>query len=65
MANSVTAIADAITAGFKLLHEYKKDRHVRRLRRAVDYAEKYIMGTATDDKKLNKYKDKFFKYNQG
>ena len=65
MPNSVNSIAQAISEGFKLLHAYKKDRHVRRLRLAVDYAEKYILETATDDKKLNKYKKKFFKYNQG
>lgn len=65
----IKEIAQAITEGFKLLHTYKKDKHVRRLRAAVDNAEQYILEVESNDtpndKLLRKYKRRFFKYNQG
>ena len=65
---AVEAIAEAIKAGFQLLSAYKKDRHVIRLRTAIDSAEKYILENEKEDsnkKLLSKYKKLFFKYNQG
>lgn len=64
----VAAIADAISAGFKLLKTMQDSRHVRRLRAAVDNGEKYIMESEKDvpeKKLLAKYRKLFFKYNQG
>lgn len=68
MPGTVKSIADAISSGFQLLHAYKKDKHVRRLRAAVDNAEQYILENdeaEPNTKLLNKYKRRFFKYNQG
>lgn len=71
-----TAIAKAIAEGFKLLSQWNKDSHVRRLRVAIDNSEKYIMCSErtgiykkiSEDKRkkyLSVYRRKFFKYNQG
>lgn len=68
IANPVSEIAGAIKAGFQLLASYKKDRHVRRLRLAIDNAETYILEDQKDDpseKIKSKCYTKFFKYNQG
>jgi len=66
MPTSVSAVAQAISEGFKLLHAYKKDRHVRRLRAAVDNAEQYILENEQEETKaMKKYRKRFFKYNQG
>jgi hypothetical protein len=66
--SAVKSIAEAISSGFQLLHAYKKDKHVRRLRASIDNAEKYIFEneqTEPNKKKLSRYKHRFFKYNQG
>jgi hypothetical protein len=66
--SAVKSIAEAISSGFQLLHAYKKDKHVRRLRAAVDNAEQYILEMDEQQpnaRLLKKYKHRFFKYNQG
>lgn len=63
---AIKAIADAITAGFQLLSQYKKDKHVTRLRAAVDSAEHYMLeNNEPESKEMKKYRKRFFKYNQG
>lgn len=77
MVKTVEAIAKAIEGGVKYLTLLLKTSHVRRLRKAVDFGEYYII----EDEKLKHLKDegeikqvkarkalakkRFFKYNQG
>ena len=68
------AIAQAITAGFKLMKTVVDTAEVRRMRKAIDAGEKYIQvnnkegrfSDLTDEqqkKKLSYYRRRFFKYN--
>ena len=70
----VGAIADAISAGFKLLKTVLDTAEVRKMRAAIEAGEKYIqVNTKTgqyekiDDKKQKDYllhfSKRFFKYN--
>jgi len=73
--SSAKAIADAITAGFKLLKTVLDTAEVRRIRKCIDMAEKYIQVNeemikepdAKQRAKLRKrllyYKKKFFQFN--
>lgn len=69
MSNPVTGIANAITEGFKLLSKVMSGAEKRRMRAAIEVAEKFIRRweKKTVDKKkdkiLAKYAEKFFKYN--
>jgi len=61
-------IAKAISEGFKLIKTILDTREIRRYKAAVDSAEDYIFETEKikpNEKLLKKYKDRFFKYNQG
>jgi len=67
-------IAQAIAEGFKLLNTLQQTSRVRRMRKAVDAAEKYIQVNQGDSPfdhikpenrkdKLRYYAKRFFKYN--
>ena len=71
---AVNAIAQAIAEGFKLLKTFQDTKEVRRMRKAIEFGEKYIQvnereGEFSDieDKKrtrlLSYYHTKFFRYN--
>jgi len=65
---AIKSIADAITMGFKLIKTSQDNRQVNRLKAAVDSGEKYILEAENEqpnEKLLEKYKKRFFKYNQG
>ena len=73
----VEGLLKVITEGIKYLTLLSKTSHVRRLRRAVDWGEKFIITfdelVSTDDVKekrklrtrLNYIRKRFFRYNQG
>ena len=67
-------IAQAISEGFKLIRHIRETSAIRKMRKSIEYAEKYIQVNEkegefdylTDDqqiKKLKFYQRKFFKYN--
>jgi len=71
---AVNAIAKAISEGFKLVRQIRETSVIRKMRKAIDYAEKYIQVNEkegefdylSDDqqkKKLAFYQRKFFKHN--
>lgn len=67
--NPVTAVADAITAGFQLLLAYFKGAPARRARKAIEYAERAIRRwesitpESERDALMKGYVEKFFEYN--
>jgi len=73
---AAASIAQAITAGFKLIKGLNDSAQYRRSRKAVEAGEKYIqvnqgsgefnytMTPEQKDKKLSYYAKRFFKYNQ-
>jgi hypothetical protein len=75
MANPAAPIAQAIAEGFKLIKTVMDTADMRRKRKAIEAAEKYIMVNEKDgeydylnddqqEKKLRHYHKRFFKYNQ-
>ena len=74
MPGPVGPIAQAITEGFKLIRQMRETSAVRKMNKAIEFAEKYIQVNEkegqfdylSDDqqkKKLKFYQRKFFKYN--
>lgn len=74
MPNPVGPIAQAITEGFKLVRQIRETAAVRKMKHAIDMAEKYIqvnekegefdyLSDEQQKKKLKFYQRKFFKYN--
>ena len=73
--NPTAPIAEAIAAGFKLLKSYNDTAQARKMRKAIEVAEKYIQVNQrsgqfdykmTDKQRTDKlryYSKKFFKYN--
>lgn len=73
----VQGVLDVISKGIEYLTLLSKTSHVRRLRKAVDWGESFILNyeeleKETDEKKIKNIKAKmaldrknFFKYNQG
>lgn len=70
----ITSVADAITAGFKLLKTIMDTAESRKMQKAIEAGEKYIQVNTKagqflniDDKKQKKYlvhfSKRFFKYN--
>ena len=71
---AANAIASAISEGFKLVRQIRETSVIRKMRKAIEYAEKYIQVNEkegefdylSDDqqkKKLKHYQRKFFKHN--
>jgi len=74
MSNPTAPIAQAIAEGFKLLKTLMDTAQVRKMRKAIEAAEKYLMINEKDGeydclndeqqkKKLAYYRKRFFKYN--
>ena len=74
MPAAVGPIAQAITEGFKLIRQIRETAVIRKMRKAIDTAEKYIqvnekegefdhLNDDQQQKKLKYYQRKFFKYN--
>jgi len=71
---AVGQIANAITEGFKLIRHIRETSALRKMRKAIEFGEKYIqvnekeggydyLNDEQQKKKLKFYQRKFFKYN--
>jgi len=71
---AANAIASAISEGFKLIRQIRETSVMRKMRKAIEYAEKYIqvnekegefdyLSDEQQKKKLKYYQRKFFKHN--
>jgi len=63
----VKEVLGIINGGIKYLTLLQSTSHVRKLRKAIDWAERYIEENdgEKDSAKLSRCKKKFFKYNNG